>query len=220
MIEERRSPPPPRRYRVLAWLSRPIGGVLFRPRVTGRELVPQGGLVLSSNHLSGFDIVALGYPLSRRWVRFMAKPQLFSNRLLGPVVSLLGAFPAEGEKSVQTATELVLAGYPVVIMPEGARRRRGQVLRPRTGAARVALAANAPLVPAALRGTDAARRLRRWEIAFGAPIALDDLAGEAPLVAAREATERLWAAIVALEAELDSTSQAETFSASSRSRAV
>jgi 1-acyl-sn-glycerol-3-phosphate acyltransferase len=74
-----RTPSPPRRYRVLAWLSRAVVGVLFRPRVTGREHLPQGGFVLSSNHLSGLDVVALGYPLSRRWLRHMAKPQLFSR---------------------------------------------------------------------------------------------------------------------------------------------
>jgi 1-acyl-sn-glycerol-3-phosphate acyltransferase len=105
-------------------------------------------------------------------------------------------------------------------MPEGARRRPDRVHRPRTGAARAALAARAPLVPAALRGTDAARRLRRWVIAFGPPIPLDDLAGEDSRAAAHEATDRLWAAILALEAGLDSPSQEETLAASSRSRAV
>jgi 1-acyl-sn-glycerol-3-phosphate acyltransferase len=195
-------PSPPRRYRVIAWLSRPVVGLVFRPRVTGREHLPQSGFVLSANHLSGFDVVALGYPLSRRWVRHMAKPQLFSRRLVGPVVRLLGAFPAEGGEAVETAAGLVRAGYPVVIMPEGARRRPDRVHRPRTGAARAALAAHAPLVPAALRGTDGVRRLRRWEISFGSPISLDDLPDADPHDAAHVATERLWAAIVALEAGL------------------
>jgi 1-acyl-sn-glycerol-3-phosphate acyltransferase len=216
-----RHPSPPRRYRVLAWLSRPIVGVVFRPRVAGREHLPTGGFVLSANHLSGLDVVALGYPLSRRWLRHMAKPQLFSRRLVGPLVRLLGAFPAEGGEAVETAAGLVRAGYPVVIMPEGARRRPDRVHRPRTGAARAALAAHAPLVPAALRGTDKARRLQRWEISFGPPISLDDLPDDDPHAAAHEMTERLWAAIVALEAGLGSASQeAEESPAASRSRAT
>jgi 1-acyl-sn-glycerol-3-phosphate acyltransferase len=213
-------PSPPRRYRVLAWLSRPIVGVVFRPRVTGREHLPQGGFVLSSNHLSGFDVVALGYPLSRRWLRHMAKPQLFSRRLVGPLVRVLGAFPAEGDEAVETAAGLVRAGYPVVIMPEGARRRPDRVHRARTGAARTALAAHAPLVPAALRGTDQTRRLRRWEISFGQPVSLDDLADDDPHAAAQAATERLWAAIVALEGGLGSVPHDESLDASSRSRAT
>jgi len=199
------SPKPPRRYRVLAWLSRPIAGALFRPRISGREHVPPGGFVLAANHLSGFDLVALGYPLSRRWVRFMAKSQLFSAWLLGPLVRILGAFPAEGASAVETAAALVREGYPVVIMPEGARRRPDRAHRPHTGAARAALAAQAPLVPAALRGTDGWRRLRRWSVAFGPPIQLDDLEAVEPAVAVRTATERLWAAIQALEARLGAT---------------
>jgi 1-acyl-sn-glycerol-3-phosphate acyltransferase len=213
-------PSPPRRYRVLAWLSRPIVRVIFRPRVNGREHVPQGGFVLSANHLSGFDVVALGYPLSRRWLRHMAKPQLFERRLIGPLVTLLGAFPAEGGEAVETAADLVRAGYPVVIMPEGARRRPGRVHPPRTGAARAALAAGAPLVPAALRGTDRVRRLGRWEITFGPAIVLDDLAADDQHAAAREATERLWTAIVALETAFEPEPQEERRDASSRSSAT
>jgi 1-acyl-sn-glycerol-3-phosphate acyltransferase len=215
-----RTPPsPPRRYRVLAWLSRPIVAVIFRPRVTGREHLPQGGFVLSANHLSAFDVVALGYPLSRRWLRHMAKQQLFSHRLLGRLVRLLGAFPAQGGESVETAAALARAGYPVVIMPEGARRKPGHVYQPHTGAARAALAAHAPLVPAALRGTDNARRLQRWEISFGRPIPLDDLPVDDPHAAAQVATARLWAAIVALEAEFGQRQDGSP-AASSRSRAT
>jgi len=62
----------------------------------------------------------------------------------------------------------------------------------------VALAAGAPLVPAAIRGTDRWRRLGRWEIAFGEPVELDDLRGADLEDAAREGTRRLWAAISGL----------------------
>jgi 1-acyl-sn-glycerol-3-phosphate acyltransferase len=89
----------------------------------------------------------------------------------------------------------------VAIYPEGA-RRRGRERRPRTGAARTALAAGVPLVPAALRGTDGWRERRRWEIAFGEPVDLSDLAGREDNAAAREATRRLWAAVKRLEAGL------------------
>ncbi len=209
--------PAPLRYRALAFTARGIVRVLFRPRVVGREHVPHGGFILCSNHLSGFDLVALGYPLSRRWLRHMAKAQLFARPMLGPLIRLLGAFPA-ASGAVEKAAELARAGYPVVIMPEGARRRPGEVYRPRTGAARAALAAGVPLVPAAVRGTDCTRRLHRWSIAFAPPIALDDLAGTEPHAAAGQATERLWSRIQALEAMLAEADQGR-LPAASRSSA-
>ena len=217
MSDRRRDIPAPLRYRALAFSARGIVHVLFRPRVVGLEHVPHGGFVLSSNHLSGWDLVALGYPLSRRWLRHMAKPQLFAHRLLGPIVRTLGAFPAESG-AVERAAELARLGYPVVIMPEGARRRPGDVYRPHTGAARVALAAGVPLVPAAVRGTDRAGSFARWSIAFARPIRLDDLAGREPHEAAQQATDRLWSTIQELEAMLADADQT-ALPASSRSSA-
>jgi 1-acyl-sn-glycerol-3-phosphate acyltransferase len=203
---------------VLAFAARGVVRLLFRPHVGGREHVPHGGFILCSNHLSGFDLLALGYPLSRRWLRHMAKPQLFQQPLLGPLVRMMGAFPARSG-AVEEAAELARQGYPVVIMPEGARRRPGDVYRPRTGAARAAMAAGVPVVPAAIRGTDRARRLGRWWIVFGPPISLDDLASREPHAAAQEGTDRIWSAIRTLEAALDAAAHADV-PAASRSSAT
>src|SRR5207302_10233612 len=122
-------------------------------------------------------------------------------------IRMPGTFPALGgstsEGGVARAIELARAGQGVVIFPEGGRRRLNSTHRARMGAARVALAAGVPLVPAAIRGTDGWHRLRRWQLAFGPPIPVDDLRGQDQAMAAREATDRLWEAIGALEAGLD-----------------
>ena len=191
-------------YRLLATLSRPLARVLFRPRVQGLEHVPaEGGFLLCANHLSGFDAFALGYALYPCVLRNMGKPQLFERPLLGPLVTSLGAFPARrgtGEDgAVAAAARLAQAGEAVVVFPEGARRRKDRVHKPRSGAARAALAAGMPVVPAAIRGTDRWRRLGRWEITVGPPVSLDDLRALEPSRAAREGTRRTWDAIVALE---------------------
>ena len=191
-------------YRLAAFLNRPFVRVLFRPRVTGMEHVPPtGGYVLAANHLSGFDIWAIAYPLYSRNIKNMAKNQLFRCRFLGPLVAGLGGFPARDEEAmpggVRAAVELARAGNVVAIFPTGARRRLDKEHRPRTGAARSALEAGVPLVPAAVRGTDGWRRLTRWQIAYGPPVPLDDLRGEEPVRAAREATQRLSEAIASLE---------------------
>jgi len=169
-------------------------GTAFRARVDGAERLPEtGGFVLAANHLSGFDAFAIAQALGSRPVRTMAKDELFARPVLGPVVRAFGAFPAHAGGTA-LASELAADGAVVVIFPEGM-RRRSRTLRPRAGAARTALAAGVPLVPVAVCGTDGWRRLRRWRVAVGDPIALDDIDGDA-----REATRRMWSSIVALEA--------------------
>jgi len=68
-----------------------------------------------------------------------------------------------------------------------------------TGAARIALEAGVPLVPAGIRGTDGLARLARLRVDYGPPIPLDDLESREPHQATHEATDRLMAAIDRLE---------------------
>ena len=195
-------------YRLLVTLGRPLVWLVFRPSVQGREHVRvQGGLVICPTHLSGFDAAAVAIAMAPRAGRNMGKNELFRRPLLGPFVRSLGAFPArDGDGlpgGVSAAVELARGGSAVVIYPEGA-RRRGRERRPRTGAARAALAAGVPLVPAAIRGTDGWRERRKWQVTFGAPVDLHDLAGLDENEAAREGTRRLWESIKHLEAGLAS----------------
>ena len=149
-------------YRIIGTLSIPVVKGLYRLRVRGLENVPEGGFVLAANHTSNFDPWPLGIPfLPDRQLRFMAKAELF-NPVLAPFLRAGGAFKVrrgEGDvEAMRTAVELVREGEIVVMFPEGTRQTKGLVKRhtPRqhTGAARIALTANAPLVPVAFGGTD------------------------------------------------------------------
>ena len=185
--------------------------VLFRHRWRGVEHVPRvGGCVLAANHLSNFDPWALAMPLfPRRFLRFMAKSELF-NPILGPLLTVVGAFKVRrGERdteAIATGVRLAREGHVVVMFPEGTRRKKGLVkkyeARPHTGAARIALEAGVPLIPAAIRGTDSLLRLGPLRVAYGPPIALDDLDVGDATHAAQKATDRLMAEIERLEATL------------------
>jgi 1-acyl-sn-glycerol-3-phosphate acyltransferase len=185
--------------------------LLFRPRATGVEHVPrEGGFVVAANHLSNFDPWAIGLPLFPwRFLRFMGKSELFWWPL-GPIIESAGAFrvhrgQADAE-AIATAVELARAGHAIAMFPEGTRRRKGLVKkwqpRAHTGAARIALQAGVPLVPAAIRGTDRLLRLGPIRVAFGPPLELDELRALEPRDAAQEATDRLMEAIAALEETL------------------
>ena len=197
-------------YLLAAAISWPVVKVGFRLRARGIEELPEGGFVLAANHTSNFDPWPLALPLfPRRHLRFMAKSKLF-NPILKPILLGGGAFPVRrGEadlEAVRRAVDLVRSGEIVVMFPEGTRRRKGlrkkHEARAHTGAARIALAADAPLVPAAIKGTDQLSRLGPLWVAYGRPIPLDDLRGQENGPAARAATERLMAAIRELEGSL------------------
>ena len=198
-------------YNLVAVVSWPILYGLFRLRSEGREQLPQqGGYVLASNHVSSLDPWPLGLPIwPKRFLRFMAKSELYWWPLKY-FISGAGAFPVRrGERDVvaiDTAVSLAREGYVVAMFPEGTRRTKGLVkkheARPRSGAARIALEAGVPLVPAAVKGTDKLLRLKRVSVAYGAPVDIDDLRGKEIAEAAQEATERLMERILELEASL------------------
>ena len=197
-------------YLLIGMISWPLISVPFRLRARGRENLPDGGYVLAANHTSNLDPWPLGMPLfPRRQLRFMAKSELFKP-VLGPILRAGGAFPVhrgEGDlEAIATAVELVRAGEIVVMFPEGTRRKKGlrkkYRARPHTGAARIALTAEAPLVPAAIKGTDRISRLGPLRVAYGNPVPLDDLRAQEVVRASRVATGRLMTAIRELEESL------------------
>src|SRR5437870_393069 len=191
-------------YVFMGGISIPFVRGLYRLRVAGLEHVPRrAGFVLAANHTSNFDPWPLGLPLwPRRQLRFMAKSELF-NPALKPFIVAAGAFKVRrgeaDQEAIATAIELCRAGEIVAMFPEGTRQRKGLrkkfEARPRTGAARIALGAGVPLVPAAIQGTDRLARLGRLSVAYGPPVQLDDLAELDERDAARVATERLMVAI-------------------------
>ena len=205
------APRPSLFYLAIGSLSLPVMKLLFRPKAGGIENVPaEGGCVLAANHLSNFDPWAIGLPLfPRRFLRFMGKSELFWWPL-GAIIQAGGAFKVHrGQadlEAIHTAEQLCREGHVVVMFPEGTRRKKGLMKRyqPRahTGAARIALAAGAPLIPAAIRGTDNLLRLGPIRVTYGAPVNLDDLRAADPRDAAQEATDRLMAEIERLEATL------------------
>jgi len=204
-------------YHLIGLLT--IGPVrrLFRFRSAGEEHLPEdGGFVLSASHHSNLDPWPLSIPLyPERQLRFMAKSEMYRYPPLRWALSNAGAFPVRrgigDEEAIQKAVELAKAGEVVAIFPEGTRRRKGKLkkmlkkgqrARPRSGAARVALQAGVPLVPAAIGGTESLSRLGPLRVAYGPPIELGDLKDMDIRNASKIATGRLMEAIHSLEETL------------------
>jgi len=127
-----------------------------------------------------------------------------------------GGFPVDrggrDTQAIDTAVALCREGHAVVMFPEGTRRAKGirkrYEARWHTGAARIALSAQVPLVPAGIAGTERLGRLGPLGVAYGPPIETADLVGMDEGEAAQVATDRLREAIAALETVARGTREA------------
>lgn len=145
-------------YVIARAILRVILKIGFKARVEGESNVPsEGPVILVANHLSMLDPIVLGCAIPRP-VRFMAKHELFSNRLFAWVLTSLGAFPVRrgqaDREAFHKALEVLLKGQVLGIFPEGTRSLTGRLQAPYSGAVILAEKTGAPIVPVGIVGTD------------------------------------------------------------------
>ncbi len=178
---------------------------LWRTRFEGLHEVPQaGGALVASNHGSYLDHFFLACRIDRP-VNFMAAAELFSNPLVGRLLSALGAFPvrrgAHDHAAMDAAEAIVRRGGLVVIYPQGGIRPSLET-RPKHGIGIVALATGAPVVPAAIVDATTLHkagflRFRRLVVRFSTPLAEGPQAPVSDRDAERLAAE-VWGRVVGL----------------------
>ena len=148
-------------YWVVKAIIAPFLRVIFRPWAEGTDNVPrEGPAILASNHLSFSDHFFA--PLPRKVV-FLAKAEYFTGRGLKGLISKaffrgVGQIPidrsggAASERALRTGLRVLAAGELLGIYPEGTRTPDGRLYRGKTGVARLALEARAPVIPTAMIG--------------------------------------------------------------------
>jgi 1-acyl-sn-glycerol-3-phosphate acyltransferase len=173
--------------------------VLFRLRVEGADRVPSSGsAIVAGNHVSALDGVALALATGsrgRRMTRFLVAAEFFRKLWCGWALRLYRQIPirrgARDQGALDVAIETIRGGAVAGIFPEGTVNPEPEagLLRGRKGAARIALATDAPVVPVGIWGTQArwpkpGLHLRRpWRpvvaISYGEPIPPKGDAGSA-----------------------------------------
>jgi len=173
--------------------------VLFRLRVEGADRVPSSGsAIVAGNHVSALDGVALALVTgsrARRMTRFLVAAEFFRKLWCGWALRLYRQIPirrgARDQGALDVAIETIRGGALAGIFPEGTVNPEPEagLLRGRKGAARIALATDAPVVPVGIWGTQArwprpGLHLRRpWRpvvaISYGEPIPPKGDAGSA-----------------------------------------
>ncbi len=139
---------------LLTGLSRPF----MKLDVRGLEHLPlDGAVVLVANHVTNFDVFPMQISLPRP-IFYMGKAELFKVGIVDAVFRRMGAFPVyRGEKdqwAMRHAARILEHGQMLGMFPEGTRSKGKGLGVAKTGAARLAIDANCPIVPMALIGSD------------------------------------------------------------------
>lgn len=168
-------PPPTLYYRFGSGFVALFARLFLRIRITGRERIPlRGPLIVACNHISFWDPPLVGsfFP---RVLAFLAKEELFQNKVFGALISGYNSIPIprgpRARSALRGAEGVVDRGGAVLIFPEGTRSKTGSFLPPRAGISHLAAVTGAPVLPARIQGSRQIRRsmLRQVEIriAFG-----------------------------------------------------
>jgi len=130
--------------------------ILFKFQVVGRENLPESasGVIMACNHLHSLDPAILMAATRLRW-RFIAKKELFENKLIATIFTHSNGFPVDREIVDRRALDYALAAmaegsYGLGIFPEGTRSPDGVPHEAKTGVAMIARRTKADILPCAI----------------------------------------------------------------------
>jgi 1-acyl-sn-glycerol-3-phosphate acyltransferase len=159
-------------------------GIRFNAK--GVENIPrEGGAILAMNHIGYLDFALIGtcaLPV-KRYVRFMAKRELFDNKIAGPLLRGMHHISVDrssGSASFVAALRALRSGEIVGIFPEGTISVSFELKEFKSGAVRLAVGGGVPIIPVAVWGSqriwtkkvkrDLSRKKVPVFVAFGEPL--------------------------------------------------
>lgn len=150
----------------------------------GLENVPKSGAYIIAPTHRAYTDTPLVAPLTHRHIRYMGASGLFKYKLSAAFFERMGTFPVHrgsvDRETLRTCINLLKEGHPVVIFPEGTRKRGPKIENLFEGVGYIASRANAPIVPVAIGGAERGwprgkllPRPGRMHVLVGKPIEID-----------------------------------------------
>jgi len=175
-------------YHTSAFIVRVIFRLLYGVKLYGLENTKfEGPALLASNHISLCDPPLIG-SFTPFDIHFMAKSELFKNKLFGALIRAHFAFPVKRGRIDRQALELTKSllsnNQRILLFPEGTRQKSGILAKGRPGIAKIALDNNVPILPVCLSGANHLRKLvfkkRHIQISYGKLIQTDGFESNLP----------------------------------------
>lgn len=167
-------------YKFLIIICRPIIYLLFPYKILNKNSLPKNkGVILCCNHISYIDPIYLIFGQPKHHISFLAKAELFKVPVFSFIlkkVGVIGIKRGSGDTAaIDRAVEVLKNGRVLGIFPEGTRSKTGEPLRPRSGAAVLALRTGADVMPAAVICQGRVRPFKKVTVVFGDIIKNEDL---------------------------------------------
>ena len=175
---------------VVAFALTIFKGMRWKIQTTGENHVPiSGPAVIATNHVGYLDFVFVGATARKRGrlVRFLAKQEVFAHPVAGPLMRGMKHIPVDrygrARDAIEASVEALRDGEVVGMFPEGTISRSFVPSDGKSGAARMAMKAKAPLIPGAVWGTQrilTKGRPKNWQrnitimVELGEPIPYDE----------------------------------------------
>jgi len=167
-------------YKISRGFAYFLSVILYRINIIGKENIPKtGGALICPNHISNIDPVVIAFATSRA-VHYMAKVELFKNRILNWFFRKVNAFPVNREKvgidTIKTSLKILKDQEILGIFPEGTRVKEGARIKPAAGFVVFAIKTKTPIIPVRIRGEYGFRK--KVDVIIGEPIYLEEYYGK------------------------------------------
>ncbi len=149
----------------------------YKVKAIGTENIPkEGPVIICANHISNYDPPIVGITCPRN-IHFLAKEELFKNKVIGYILKKVNAFPIKrgmkDRNALRKGLEVLKEGHCLGLFPEGSRSKSGELKRGLAGAGFFALRSKATVIPCAIIGQYKSKE--PLMVVYGKPVEMETL---------------------------------------------
>lgn len=164
-------------YKTVYGIIKVVLKLLFRVKYIGEENFPEeGGYILCSNHVSGWDPLFLACSKTRE-CSFIAKAELLENKFIRLLSKKFNIYPIKRGTgdigAIKKAISLIDEGNVLIMFPEGTRSKDGKLGEGKSGVSLIAKKTGCLLIPCAVNGKP--KLFRQTKVIFGKPFRLNEV---------------------------------------------